>query len=217
MRRRLTAQGDDRDRGVTIIELIVSMGIFLTVLGIFMAGVVIMTHNAVRVQATADAGADVKKAFQRFDKQVRYADAINRPGNGASGARYVEFRTPATVSKSGVTVCTQWRWDPSTKLLQQRTWTDVTGTLGAFMTVAENVVLDATVTGYPFAMSEASPQHPRQELTVNLTVQGAEKRLVSSESTFIARNSTIDSDGNDDLDGNGVSDHPACWKTGVRP
>ena len=212
------ALATDRDRGVTIVELIVSMGMFLTVLAIFMGGVVIMTHNAVRAQSTADAAVDVRNAFQRFDKQVRYADAINKPGLGTpSGASYVEMRTPATVSVSDVTTCTQWRWNPSTKLLQMRSWTDVTGTPGTFITVAENMVADASVPGYPFVLSVAAPQHPRQELSVAVTVLGPEKRLVATESTYVARNSTVESDGNADADGNGVSDKPACWKTGVRP
>lgn len=218
---RLARHREQPDAGFSVIELVVSIGIFMTVIGIFMSAVVVMSHNTVKVQAVADAGADVRKAFQRMDKQVRYTDAINIPGAGASGATYVEIRTPASVAASGYTTCTQWRWDPNAKTLAMRTWRDGTGTPGAFQTIVEHVV--PTTTGSPattvpaLQLKRAAPTHPRQELVVNVTVLGAEKRTVSSQASFVARNSSAESDGNLDANLDNVSDRPACWKTGVRP
>ena len=70
------------DSGMSLVELIVAMGIFSIVIAIFMAGIVTMTRNTVRVQVTSDASESVRRVFQRLDKQVRYADAINLPGSG---------------------------------------------------------------------------------------------------------------------------------------
>ena len=186
---RTATRQDERDRGITIVELLVSMGMLAIVLAIVMAAIVTMSSNAVKAQATADAAADVRRVFQRLDKQVRYADAITAPGAGASGARYVELRTPSVASPTGNVMCTQWRWIPASGLIQMRSWVDVTGSPGAFLTVADHMVLDSTVTGYPFIVADRDAVHPHQELTVNVTVQGAEKRTITTESTFVARNS----------------------------
>lgn len=212
------ARGDERDSGITTVELIVAMGIFVTVIAIFMSGVVMMTNNAVRSTVTVNAGDSARLVIQRFDKQVRYADAINLPGAGTLGRQYIEFRTPATVAKSGVTTCTQWRWDPTTKLMEMRSWADGAAVLPPFVSVAKGIVADPSVTKYPFAMDLATPVHPRQEVTLSLLVTGAEGAKVSASSSFVARNSSVESISNvDSPPADGVSDNPVCWKTGVRP
>ncbi|WP_258723188.1 PulJ/GspJ family protein [Cellulomonas sp. NS3] len=204
--------------GMSLVELLVAMAIFTIVVSVFMAGLVTMTRNTVRTEITADASASVRRVFQRLDKQVRYADAINLPGNGPSGARYVEFRTPATVAASGVTTCTQWRWDPTAKVLQSRTWAQSAGSLPAWRVVATDVTVDSGVPGYPFQVLVAEPDHPRQSLRVNLLLTSdASAGQVSTESTFVARNSSVESAGNADTNADGVSDTPACWRSGLRP
>lgn len=212
------ARSDERDSGITTVELIVAMGIFVTVIAIFMSGVVVMTNNAVRSTVTVNAGDNARLVLQRFDKQLRYADAVNLPGTGTVGRRYIEFRTPATVAKSGVTTCTQWRWDPTTTLMEMRSWADGAASLPAFVTVAKGVVPDASVPGYPFAMELASPLHPRQEVSVSLLFTGAEDAKISAASSFVARNSSVDSPSNvDSPPSDGASDNPVCWKAGYRP
>lgn len=204
----------DPDGGISIIELIVAMGIFSTVVAVFMAGMVVMTRNTVRSQAVSDSGDALRVAFQRLDKQVRYAEEVNFEGVGASGSSYVEFRTSATVAASGVTTCTQWRWDPSTEVLQYRTWAESAGTLPAFTTIAKNVV--AGTAPYPFDLVPAVPEHPRQALKVTLVTKVFD-RTTSMSSEFVARNSSAESMANQDTNRDGVSDLPVCWRSGVRP
>ena len=208
----------ERDAGITTVELIVAMGIFVTVIAIFMSGVVTMTNNAVRSTVTVNAGDNARLVLQRFDKQLRYADSVNLPGAGSAGRQYIEFRTPSTVAKSGVTTCTQWRWDPTTSLIEMRSWADGAASLPTFVAVAKGVVADASVPAYPFAVDLASPVHPRQEVTVSLLLTGAEGAKVSAASSFVARNSSVDSPSNvDSPPADGSSDNPICWKTGYRP
>lgn len=181
---------------MTLVELIVAMGIFTVVIAVFMAGLVVMTRNTARAQVTADAADSVRRVFQRLDKEVRYADAINAPGAGVSGARYVEFRTPATVSASGVVMCTQWRWVPSTSTIESRVWPDSSATLPGWSTVATHVVNDPAVVGYPFQMIPASTaaKHPRQTLQFSLLLESnASTGQVSTQSLLVARNSSPDS------------------------
>jgi prepilin-type N-terminal cleavage/methylation domain-containing protein len=206
------------DAGMSLIELIVAMGIFSIVVAIFMAGLVTMTRNTVRAEVTADAADSVRRVFQRLDKQLRYADAINLPGAGASGAQYVEFQTPATVSASGVTMCTQWRWVPSTEQVEARVWPAASATLPAWSVVATHVVADATATHYPFEVLLATPEHPRQSMKLSLLLESeASAGQVSTQSLFVARNSSVNSSGNKDANTDGISDLPACWPSGVRP
>jgi type II secretory pathway pseudopilin PulG len=214
---RRVREAQQRDAGITTVELIVAMGIFVTVIAIFMGGVVVMTKNAVRSTVTANAGDSARLVLQRFDKQVRYADAINLPGPGTGGRQYIEFRTPATVAASGVTTCTQWRWDPTTTVMEMRSWADGATSLPAFVSVAKGIVADPSVPKYPFALDLASPVHPRQEVTVSLLLSGAQGARVSTASSYVARNSSVESPSNVDNPADGVSDTPVCWKTGVRP
>ncbi|MBO3085546.1 PulJ/GspJ family protein [Cellulomonas fengjieae] len=211
------ARSDERDSGITTIELIVAMGIFVSVVAIFLSGVVVMTNNAVRSTVTVNAGDRARLVLQRFDKQVRYADAVNLPGAGGGGRQYIEFRTPATVAKSGVTTCTQWRWDPATGVVAMRSWADGAGSLPSFVGVTTDLA-DAATAGYPFSVELASPLHPRQEVTVSLLFRGAEAAEVSSASSFVARNSSVESPSNiDGAPADGVSDNPVCAPAGFRP
>lgn len=190
------------------------MGIFAVVVSVFMAGVVVMTRNTVRSQVVSDSGDSLREAFQRLDKQVRYADAINFEGTTAGGVRYVEFRTPATIDKDGKTWCTQWRWDPTAQVLQYRKWDQAAATLPGFTTMVSHVVTQSG--SYPFDMIRATPDHPRQSLQVTLVVKSQDREL-SESSEFVARNSGVESAGNKDTNNNGISAAPACWRTGVRP
>lgn len=220
-RLRARVHGARPDAGMTLVELIVSIGIFTIVVSVFMAGVVIMTNNTVRSDVTAQSGDSVRLVFQRLDRKVRYAEAINLPGAGAGGARYVEFRTSARSSGSGVATCTQWRWDPTTRLVQQRTWNDVSGAVApGWSTLVTDVLPDSDTSGrgYPFEVLLADDVTPHQRLVLRLTV-GSENAdvTVDSETSFVARNSTSTSLSNADEDGDGVSDTPVCLAASGRP
>ena len=218
---------EGRDAGISLPEILVAMFILTVVTAVFMGGVVQMSRNTVQSSITVDAADSVRRVFQRFDKEIRYADAVNFPGVSATGRHYLEFRVPAVAARSGVTTCAQWRWDPATKGLESRSWPETAATLPAFGIVAEDIVAgtDPAVIDpadppypYPFGLEVASPVHPRQSVTVRLQMRAeVGTRDVQSQSLFVARNSTVDSAGNTDTNGDGVSDQPACWRAGVRP
>lgn len=201
---------------MTLIELIVAMGIFSVVISVFMAGLVVMTKDTARTIAVADSGDSVRKAFQRLDKQIRYASAINRPGVGGSGAHYVEFRT-AAVAAGRQPRCTQWRLVPDTGLLQVRTWDDApSASPSDWQTIIVNVRNDlSSPANEPFAFAPADGKHTRQQLVVTLDVGLAGRPGSDIQTTFVARNSSVTSVSNDDLDGDGQSDTAVC--TAGRP
>jgi prepilin-type N-terminal cleavage/methylation domain-containing protein len=205
-----------RDAGVTLVEFMVAMMIFTVVIAVFMGGLVVMTRSTARAQAVAEAGDDVRLAFQRMDKQVRYASAINRPGAGPSGAVYVEFRTTA-VQPGDDPFCTQWRYVPSQGLLQVRSWDDV----GAASPGAWNTLIDDvrnTSDEAPFTFVPADDQRLHQQLRVHLLVGPYDRAGAESQTTFVARNSSADSSTNADMSpADGQSDTRVCISTGGRP
>lgn len=219
--------GADPDGGFSLPELLVAMLILTVVSSVFMAGIIQMSRNTVQSEITVDAADSVRRVFQRLDKEMRYADAVNFPGTSGTGRRYLEFRVPAVAARTGVTTCVQWRWDPATERLESRTWAETAGTLPAFGTVATDVVLGTDPATpdpndppypYPFGLVPASPDHPRQAVTFRLQTRAdVGVRDIQSQSLFVARNSTVDSPGNTDTNGDGVSDSPACWRAGIRP
>jgi len=121
---RRAASGDDRrgdDRGLTVVELVVSMGIFAAVIVVFMSAVASMSTTTVRTQVASDATSALRTVYQRLDKEVRFASEINPPAT-VGGDYYVEYLVPESTG-TGDPLCVQWRVDSSEAELQRRTWT----------------------------------------------------------------------------------------------
>ncbi|MCL3862848.1 type II secretion system protein [Actinotalea sp. K2] len=227
--RLLRGRSSEDDEGMTLVELLVAMAIFSVVLAVFFGGLMTMTRSAVRAQDVTDSGDAVRKAFQMMDKQIRYANSINSPGPGASGAHYVEFLT-TSLPGGQEPLCTQWRFDPTARVLQVRTWRDVpTGTRSAWNTIATDVrndMLGDLAAGIapnpPFVLERAGGTLTRQQLMVSVdvgrgsagpgSVTGADVATV-----FVARNSSYESPSNADLNGDGVSDTFICTSHLERP
>ncbi len=211
-------QNEGTDDGFSLTELIIAMLIFSIFITILLSSILGITRASNKAQVVAQTSSGVLSVFQTMDRQIRYADAINFQGAGPSGAQYVEFRTPAASSPSGVAMCTQWRFVPSTQTIQSRTWTESATPGTAWITNLTNVVNDGG-SNYPFQLIPASAAvgaslYQQLKLTVdagNSPVSGA-----SISTTFVARNS-VASPSNASTHAVGVSDTPVCWTGTVRP
>lgn len=201
---------DDPESGFTLMELIVSIGIFTVFLVMLLSTTVTLAQNTTRTQLTAEATNSALVVFGRLDRQARYADSVNFPVTGPSGSRYIEFRTPATSSASGVTLCTQWKFTPSTGLLESRQWNDGASSAPAFTTAMTNVIDDGA--GYPFALTTANITDSALQ-QISVTIHAGNQYLNAGAlvtSAFAARNSSISSPSNVDSDNNKVSDLEIC-------
>jgi Tfp pilus assembly protein PilE len=196
----------NREQGATLVELLVAFGVFAMLLALVTAATLSMFQSSRKQAGMADALDASRKVVEMLDKQVRYANAITTPGTGASGATYVEWRT-GNVGSQQQQYCTQWRYVPSTKQLQYRTWRPVIGSPGSysnlspaggsFTTVASGV---SAVSGTPmFSIAPISfsstPPTPspitREELTVAFTLtKGKPAQSQTSQVTLTADNST---------------------------
>ena len=215
--RRVDVSSDET--GFTLVELIVAMAVFAIFLTMLVASVIGITRASSRAQLLTQSSSSVLAVFQNLDRQIRYANAINFPGTGASGARYVEFRTGADSSASGVTTCTQWRFNPTTKTIQSRQWQDVTGAVATAWSTKITTVVDLGGATYPFQMIPAAVNGSAMQQLIlsvssgtDLTTPGA-----AISTTFVARNSSIQSPSNSNVVVAGTSDTPVCLATGSRP
>ncbi|WP_084037789.1 hypothetical protein [Demequina sp. NBRC 110053] len=199
---------DKGDEGFSVIELVVTMGIFTTVLVVFLAAVVSMSQTTARAQATSDSASDIRTVFQRLDKEVRYASEINAPGT-AGGDVYVEYLVPATVATSEE-LCVQWRLETDAMELQRRTWppADPDAVTG-WATMVTNLRNDLTDPAQaPFIRHSAGTTadgkvYTKQRLDVYLDAGMGEAREGGGSQldvTFVALNTSVNSETNASAD-----------------
>jgi Tfp pilus assembly protein PilW len=201
-----------------MIELMIALAIFSLFLVVMLSSVISITRASTTVQVTAQSSSAELAVFQRLDHEIRYADSINFPGAGApSGDMYVEFDTPATATPSLIALCTQWRYDPTARDLQMRTWNNVTGaTPGTWQTLLTNVADDGGA-NYPFELLPATlTGSSAQQLVLTLDTGNSAIAGAAISTTYVARNSSIQSASNADVKVAGVSDTPICT-AGDRP
>lgn len=179
------------EAGVTMVELVVTMFVFAVFLVVMTSSLIGITKAVTKAQTVSRSSTGVLNVFQAFDRAVRYADVINPPGSTSSG-RYVEFRTPASTTGTTAT-CTQWRYVPSSKTLQSRTWPDgSTGSVSPWATKLSSVFDDGA--NYPFVLIPAgSGGSPMQQLTLTVDAGNAVQKTALVSTTFAARNSTVQS------------------------
>jgi len=200
-----------------MVELLVAMGIFVTVLAVFMTGVVSMTRTTASAQGVSDATTATRKVLDLFDRQVRYSTGINRPGLGsASGSYYVEFAMPAQAA-GAIPLCVQWRYDPAEQTIALRTWNDTaTPYPSDWNSMAANVRNDLA-TEAPFEFSASSSNSKEQKLRVLLDIGVGAQRGALVATTYVARNTSTATQTNSDLDLNNLSDTPVCQSGVGRP
>jgi prepilin-type N-terminal cleavage/methylation domain-containing protein len=201
------------ESGVTLIELLVAMVIFAIFIAVLLTTIVAVSRSAVRTQLVGQSTNSTLVVFGIMDRQVRYADSINYPGVGALGDRYIEFRVPASSTVGGLAaICYQWRYSISNARLESRQWNEGdTTTMTAWSPKLTDVANDGDPT-HPFQLVPAnSTNAPRQQLALTINPgASAQSAGASMSTTFIARNSSINSPSNQPLT-------PVCSFGGSRP
>ncbi len=203
VRRRLD-RVTNNDSGFTMIEVVVVMVIMAVVLVIFTAGAMQAFSAENKVDTAASAENQIVVAFQRLDKELRYANAISTPGT-QSGDPVVEFLSPNLNDTNST--CTEVRLHTSTGQLQQRTWTrrslaDRADGLAAVGFIARGGhPVDAASASSPVNVAVVAPfavidpgatfVYQRIEVAVSVTYGvNANKTTKQSDVTFTAINST---------------------------
>jgi type II secretory pathway pseudopilin PulG len=184
---RLRQRGNSADAGISLVELIVSMGIFVTIMGVITATVMSMMGQTRKELGQSDNLDSARKIIQSLDQTVRYANAVTTPGTGTDGAFYVEYRTGNTAQQQ---TCWQWRYVPSTSLVQARHWQPPLAGVGS--TTATSWVLEGTgvslIGSTPiWSITPTSSDNVHQELTVSFnTSHGAPATSQANQVTLTA-------------------------------
>lgn len=201
---------------MSLVELIVAMSIFLVVIAVFMGSVVAMTRTTARAGAVSTATSDVRKVLDRFDKQVRYSTAINRPGSGGTTTKfYVEYLMPNPAA-GGTPVCVQWRYDSVAHTIARRSWLS-TGAPSATWSAIAVHVRNAMPSNPPFVFTAADGYTVHQGLTVALDVGVGSRPGANARTTYGARNTSGTTQTNQDAPpSDGQSDNPVCLPVGGR-
>jgi prepilin-type N-terminal cleavage/methylation domain-containing protein len=187
LRRRLRGRPD---AGYSLVELIVAMGIMSVVLAIVASAVVMMTRNVVTTTNLSSSTDDIRAAFSRLDRQVRYATGINSPTRVGNTWR-VEFEG---LDGDGASTCRQWRLVTDTDTLQQRSWSAASppSSAPAWISVAGGISNNPT-SQPPFTFVAATDANPMQGLEVTLVGRkpAPGSPSVTLKTSIRGRNTTI--------------------------
>jgi prepilin-type N-terminal cleavage/methylation domain-containing protein len=173
---------DNDEAGFTLIELIVVMSIFSMILVIITGTIVGMLTQTRRETGTSDNLDGQRRVIETLDRSVRFASDINTPGTGSDGGLYVEYE----VGNSGQQqTCYQYRWEPSTQVIQSRTWQpplngggSVTAT--SWATVASGIT---QYNGLPVFSMGAVTGAVHEELDIQFTITHQEGPARSSQAS----------------------------------
>jgi type II secretory pathway pseudopilin PulG len=176
------------DAGVTLIELVVSMSLMSFATAIISSGFVQMYRVLDINDAQTSAQQQLSTAFERLDRDVRYAAGISSPAV-VNGDWYVEYLMDA----GGTPTCVELRLHGSTAQLQRRGWASGSSVAPtAWMPIASGVT--ATV---PFVLLPADAALNFQRLQVALQSTAGNGPTASSRqssSTWAALNATQPTD-----------------------
>lgn len=159
-----TAARQHDDAGTSLMELMVTMGLMSVVTLVFTTGIVQVYWGNRRTETQSVGQSQLHVAFQRFDRQLRYASSISEPGT--VGQRYyVDF------ADADPTQCVRLRLDANAQpngqngagILQLIRWQEGTPPSGTprWTTIASNLLVDTdplnTIpdTGLPFTTQAA--------------------------------------------------------------
>ena len=206
-RRRSASRPPDRDdAGFSLVETMVTLGVMSIMMAIFTGAILQVYRTSTATESLSQAQSQLRLAFQRFDRELRYASWIAEPGKFGT-AWYVEFAGPV------VTDCRQLRLETAPAgggnegVLQLVAWTlgapPATGRPG--QTIASQLV--TTGTGIePFFDRQLPNERPYagassgvgsdfttdlQRLRIRLTAKVA-AGTAQTDTTFTALNTTRD-------------------------
>lgn len=175
------------DTGVTLVELMVSLTLMSVVTLMFVSAVAYIYRSTTRTEAASVAQSQINTAFQRLEREIRYAAAMKHQPDHLS---------MVYVNRTGLTdVCTQlWVTDSR---LKRRTWMEEPDNPLPINRTVWTVVASQVDHAAPFTVREPEETRPYQRLQVQLEVSvagrdGPVKRL--AEVTFTAVNTSSDTD-----------------------
>jgi prepilin-type N-terminal cleavage/methylation domain-containing protein len=159
------------DRGFTLIEIVVAIGVTLTLLALVPVVIQAVSDAAAFSQGTSAGGAQSINAIEQLESRVESASQICLPTSMTTVGPNVSagFGLRVQTIAFGKSLWDQWIVNTSSDTLQEQDWstTWVSGdAVPAWTTVATNVINSSTV---PFSLPTVSSGSP-QTLSMDLQV-----------------------------------------------
>ncbi|GAA2695453.1 PulJ/GspJ family protein [Actinoplanes palleronii] len=158
---------DADDRGFTLIELLVGMGLMSVVLVIVTGGLIEVYANVNRADTITVARDQLSNSFRRLDKELRYANWLNTPGQ-VGGNWYLEYATSGG--------CRQLAYKGG--VLTTASWTLPATTPGTPTTIATDLALTGTTP--PFTVYTVNSQ-PYASAAPGVSGVGVDYQLAHSQ------------------------------------
>lgn len=206
LRRRLEARDD---RGMTLVELLVSMIIFSVAIGLVYSAVILTLQWSKETQQSAEAVTELRQALAQIDRQVRSGNVLFSPededivigtcqdgGIGSDAGTCMRIFTQSNGPKK----CVQWRIIPDMSAgggtvhrLESRSWEldwSTGGTVSGWSAVARDIHFENGVTPMPFTLDTPGTYRERT-LRVHLEVMDERQgKPVEINSSLTGRNTT---------------------------
>lgn len=205
------AEGN-RDAGMTLTELLVSMIIFSIAIAMVFSAVILTMRWSQEVQQTSDANTELRNALAQIDRQVRSGNVLFSPADEPThlascamvGAAADQAGTCMRIftQSNGDQKCVQWQLTADlttsngTHLLQTRSWArdwQTSGDYSTWRTVARDLEFDITAPGVtaPFTLLGASTPYKERSLFVYLEVLDERRdEPIAITSTLTGRNTS---------------------------
>jgi hypothetical protein len=170
--------------GFTLVDALVSMAIMTAITILFTGAVAIVYRTVSRADTDAAVQSQTAAAFDRLDREIRYARKIFDPEHPAGGDYLVRFVAPDPAT--GADACVELRLPAGAGSLQERRWPAAEAPAPGFHTVASGLSLTPGdrpgTTLLPFTVVRADTVSNFDRLTVRLTARAsANGRAVSTD------------------------------------
>lgn len=169
IRGRVRGTGDDQ--GLTLVELLVSMAIFSTIIGFVYGVLITVQKQSVDVQAREQSVGNARLAIEQMDRQIRSGNVLYDP-NDTTDPGYLPLSMRIYTQANGDEKCVQWQI--LNGRLRTRSWSTTWQTdanISAWSMVAGNVLNTTADATQPFALPAGTTAFGKRLINVNLRVK----------------------------------------------
>ena len=192
---------------MTLIEVLVSMGIFAVVMAMVTSSIIVLVRTMNEVQVTADAQSEIRLGLAEMNKQMRSGNVLFSPADEPAWVNSCKADVSTDrgscmrifTQTNRVPRCVQWQvfgdLDKSGGAeLRTRSWSpewETTGEVGEWHTTARGMTLSSGALPFTLVQDTANQAYGQRLLDVRLLAWDAKrKKNTTIESSISGRNTS---------------------------
>lgn len=177
------------DRGLTLIELLVSMIVFSIVIAAAYSGLLLILKQTKDTAGRADAVADARLAIAQLDRQIRSGNVLYDPSNEAALGYPMSMRV--FTQTNAQEKCVQWQIAGGA--LRMRSWEttwQTGGTVSGWQTIARSIDNTTSSADVPFKLSGDTTPYSARVINVHLVLKSVDSqgRRMTVDTAISGRN-----------------------------